>query len=96
MPLRRKSGDRASSALSLSSAEGFASGAVGLLTALGAEYLSFGSETGELEPLEQVAQCIMDPLFQDSVKAILQQDATLSYAMAAPVVLEASWAIQQS
>ena len=37
---------------SLSSAEGFAAGAVAILSALGCTHLSFGSESGELEVME--------------------------------------------
>ena len=37
----------------LSSAEGFARGAVALLSAAGATHLSFGSEAGETGPLEE-------------------------------------------
>lgn len=72
----------------LSSAEGFASGAVSLLSALGAQHLCFGSESGNLSILEEIAQCIMAPDFQNSVKTKLQQDASLSYAMARQQVLE--------
>ena len=39
----------------LSSAEGFASGAARLLAALGAEYISFGSECGDIDKLDQIA-----------------------------------------
>ena len=44
---------------SLSSAEGFARGAVGLLGSLGVvTHLSFGSECGELDPLQRVAEAL--------------------------------------
>lgn len=66
----------------LSSAEGFARGAVGLLGALGVEKLSFGSETGELAPLEQAAQILLEPGFQQEIKTLLLQDGSLSYAAA--------------
>ena len=52
----------------LSSAEGFARGAVGLLNALGAERLCFGSETGELAPLEELARLLQEPDFLEAVK----------------------------
>ena len=66
----------------LSSAEGFARGAVGLLAALGAERISFGSETGETEPLEELAALMLSPGFIEDVKARLNADATLSFAAA--------------
>ena len=47
----------------LSSAEGFARGAVSLLGALGATHLSFGSETGELEALRALAGTLREPDF---------------------------------
>ena len=72
----------------LSSAEGFASGAVGLLSTLGVSHLCFGSETGELQSLEAVARCIMEDDFQPEVKTLLEEDASLSYAMARQRALE--------
>ena len=62
----------------LSSAEGFARGGVGLLGALGVERLCFGSETGETEPLEELARLVTEPEFLDAVKNRLAADATLS------------------
>ena len=56
----------------LSSAEGFARGSVGLLGALGATHLSFGSECGELEPLQRVAEALLDPLLGEDLRAELQ------------------------
>ena len=54
----------------LSSAEGFARGAVGLLGATGVvTHLSFGSECGETEPLEQLAEKLHDPLFENHINA---------------------------
>lgn len=67
---------------SLASAEGFARGAVSLLGALGASHLAFGSETGELRPLEDLAQTLLDPALTAEVKALLTEDASLSYAAA--------------
>lgn len=67
---------------SLSSAEGFARGAVSLLGALGATHLSFGSESGELRPLEELAQTLLDPAFTAEVKALMAADASLSFAAA--------------
>ena len=57
----------------LSSAEGFARGAVGLLGSLGVvTHLGFGSECGELEPLQRVAEALLDPLLGEDLRAELQ------------------------
>lgn len=74
---------------SLSSAEGFARGAVGLLSALGVTRLSFGSETGETEPLEIIAQMLLDPNMTEEIKTELARDASLSFATARQKALEA-------
>ena len=74
---------------SLSSAESFARGAVGMLYQLGATHLCFGSETGDLEALETVARILTQQDLNEQVKALLERDATLSYAAAREqVVLE--------
>ena len=53
----------------LSSAEKFATGAVSLLNALGCvDYLSFGSEIGEIEPLEKVVAVMETPRFASLLK----------------------------
>ena len=70
-------------AWALSSAEGFARGAVGLLGATGVvTHLSFGSECGETEPLEQLAEMLLDPLFVNDIKAELSNDEGISFAAA--------------
>ena len=66
----------------LSSAEGFARGAVALLGAVGAEYLSFGSEAGDVAPLRALADILAAPETNDRIKERLASDATLSYAAA--------------
>ena len=67
----------------LSSAEGFARGAVGLLGATGVvTHLSFGSECGETEPLERLAEMLLDPLFVNDIKAELSNDEGISFAAA--------------
>ena len=73
---------------SLSSAEGFARGAVYLLSKLGATHLSFGSEAGELEPLETIAQTLLDPAVNGEIRQVLSSDASLSYAVARQKALE--------
>ena len=67
---------------SLSSAEGFARGAAGLLDRLGATHLCFGSETGETAPLETLARELLQPGLQREVKEQLARDGSLSYAAA--------------
>ena len=72
---------------SLSSAEGFARGAVGLLDALGVvDYLSFGSESKSVEPLERAAEALLDPAVDAAIKAELA--AGESYAAVRERVLE--------
>ena len=66
----------------LSSAEGFARGAVALLSAAGATHLSFGSEAGETGPLEELAGLLVTPEINEEIKAVLAQDTSLSYAAA--------------
>lgn len=57
---------------SLSSAEGFARGGVGLLGAAGViDALSFGSESGDLLPLQKTAAVLDTPEFTDALKAAL-------------------------
>lgn len=66
---------------SVSSAEGFARGAVGILGALGCvTHLSFGSECGEVKPLEELAVALMDPSVDAAVREELS--AGVSYATA--------------
>ncbi len=67
----------------LSSAEGFARGAVGLLGSLGVvTHLSFGSECGEIKPLEQLAEVLLDPKMDVLIKNELLKDETASFAVA--------------
>ena len=66
----------------LASAEGFARGAVSLLAALGCTTLSFGSECGELEPLERLARELIDSRMQGRIREKQEADPTLSYAAA--------------
>ncbi len=66
---------------SLSSAEGFAHGAVGLLGALGVvTHLSFGSESGDLPPLEALAQTVLAPGFSQDLKEALQTGCSFAAA----------------
>ncbi len=53
----------------LSSAEGFASGAVALLNSLGCvDVLSFGSEIGKIEPLQKAVTIMQTPRFSSLLK----------------------------
>ena len=59
---------------SLSSAEGFARGAVHLLASTGVvTHLSFGSETGELAPLQRAADGLRDPALGERLRAELRR-----------------------
>jgi predicted nucleotidyltransferase len=66
---------------SVSSADGFARGAVGLLGSLGiVTHLSFGSECGEIKPLESLAFALLDPQTDSVIKQELNEG--VSYATA--------------
>lgn len=73
---------------SISSAEGFAAGAVAILSALGCTHLSFGSESGELGGLEALAECLLNPLTLEAVKKRMTAEPNLSFATARQLVLE--------
>ena len=67
----------------LSSAEGFARGAVGLLGSIGVvTHLSFGSECGEVEVLETIAETLIDPLIGADIRAELAAYEGISFAAA--------------
>lgn len=67
----------------LSSAEGFARGAVGLLGATGVvTHLSFGSECGETEVLQTIAEVLIDPLIGAKIKEELRADEGIPFAAA--------------
>ena len=66
----------------LASAESFARGAVYLLDALGCDTLSFGSESGDVGALEQLADLLLIPEFNDNVKRMMQEKPNMSYASA--------------
>ncbi len=71
----------------ISSAEGFARGAVGLLGALGATHLGFGSETGETGPLLELAQALREPETMEEIRALMAREENLSFAPARERVL---------
>ena len=72
----------------LSSAEGFARGAVSILGSMGAEYLSFGSEAGETGPLEEIAKLLLDESITQEIKALMAKQSELSFASARQRILE--------
>ena len=72
----------------LSSAEGFARGAVGLLGSIGAQHLAFGSETGRTEELDALARSLLLPETQSEIRALLVDSPNLSYAAARQAVME--------
>ncbi len=74
----------------LSSAEGFARGAVGLLGSLGCiDYLSFGSECGDLKTLNMLATAVMDPAVDMRTKQELESG--ISYAAARQNAVESEF-----
>ena len=72
----------------LSSAEGFARGAVGLLDALGVTHISFGSECGDVNALETVAQHLLDPTLTNEIKMFMGKEPNISYPAARQKILQ--------
>ena len=72
----------------LSSAESFARGAVSLLAQMKADYLSFGSERGEIHELALIADAVLTDGFQERVMEILGEKGDISYAAARQRALE--------
>lgn len=73
----------------LSSAEGFARGAVGLLTALDCiDFLSFGSELGEVAPLEKIAELLVNPALDSEIRQRASSGETPYAAVRQQVVSE--------
>lgn len=73
----------------LSSAEGFARGAVGLLGALNCvDYLSFGSECGDMAILNSLATALLDPNIDVEIREELKSG--ISYAAARQAALSKS------
>lgn len=73
---------------SLLSAESFAAASVMLLYGAGVTHLSFGSEAGEIEPLETLAKTLLDPSLNEAVRDRLQDSPSTSYAQARQEVME--------
>ena len=59
-------------AWAMATAETFARGGVQLLKMAGCTHIGFGSECGELEPLQRVAEALLDPLLGEDLRAELQ------------------------
>ncbi|MBR1566944.1 MAG: nucleotidyltransferase family protein [Oscillospiraceae bacterium] len=72
----------------LSSAEGFAFGAVSILAALGCDTLSFGSESADLSALSALADFALDENAQAQMHALMDADASLSFARARQLAAE--------
>lgn len=72
----------------LSSAEGFARGAVSLLDAMGCSWLSFGSETDQLSELEALAEKLQEEQSRERIQEFLSKNALLSYAEARQMAME--------
>ncbi len=72
----------------LSSAEGFARGAVGLLDALGVSHISFGSENGDVEDLDTIAKSLLDDAVTYEVKQLMEKEGNISYPAARQRILE--------
>lgn len=72
---------------SLSSAEGFAEGAVSILHSLGITHLSFGSESGDIRALSAAADRISMPEFNSEVSYYMKLHPDMSYPAARNAVL---------
>lgn len=66
----------------LSSAEGFANGAVSILAGFGCDTLSFGSESGDAAALQILADFALNESAQARIHALMDADAALSFARA--------------
>ena len=70
----------------MASAEAFARGAVSLLDAAGVvDVLSFGSETGELSPLQRAADCLDSDLYRAGLRRVLDEGRPVAAARPAAV-----------
>ena len=71
----------------LASAGYFASGAVSVLKALGITHLSFGSECGNLELLQNASSSLTDGRIRNEIRSYMKQDRTVNYPSARSAVL---------
>lgn len=67
---------------SLSSAESFASGAVAMLSAVGCDTIAFGSESGNADSLDRLADFALEPDACAQIYRRMDEDASLSFAAA--------------
>lgn len=73
----------------LSSAEGFARGAVGVLGALGvADEISFGSESGDAEALTRAAKLLLSDAADENIRKALSSNEGISFAAARQKAVE--------
>ena len=72
---------------SLSSAEGFAEGAVGILNKLGVDHMAFGSECGDIESLKKAAAVLSEE--DDGYRTVLKEK--LKEGAAFPAAREAAF-----
>ena len=73
---------------SLSSAEGFASGAVAMLSAAGCDTIAFGSESGNPDSLDRLADFALDPDACAQIYRRMDGDKNLSFAAARQATAE--------
>ena len=73
---------------SISSAENFASGAVDILAAAGCTYISFGSESGDIDKLCALAKYAASENVRQNVKALYKCSAALPYAKVRQLAIE--------
>lgn len=73
---------------SISSAETFASGAVDILSAMGCTDISFGSESGDIEKLSNLAHFALSENVRQNVKALYKCSAALPYAKVRQLAIE--------
>ena len=72
----------------LSSAEGFARGAVAILTAAGCSHISFGSEEGSVEGMKQLAELLLDEGTIEGIKGLMKLRPQLSFPAARQAYIE--------
>ena len=61
-------------------AQRFSYGGVSILSALGADWIGFGSECGNLEQLQKAKQALLSPQLHEQIKKSLQSGATFAAA----------------
>ena len=73
---------------SIASAERFASAAVEMLSAAGCDYISFGSESGDISKLEGLARYAASDSIRQNVKALYKCSAAMPYAKVRQLAIE--------